>query len=104
VLDPETQEPIEDDDEMNPAGLLDAHAMDPLKVLAFVRKEGARLRAMRVVGCEPLTIGSDDVPTLGLSPTVRAAVSEAAQQVYALVAELQRELRVPARDGRARHA
>lgn len=104
VLDPEVEEDPEPEDESNPAGLLDAHAMDPLKVLAFVRQSGSKLRAMRVVGCEPLTMGSDDEPALGLSPPVRAAVTEAAQQVYALVAELQRELREPAWRRGADHA
>lgn len=103
VLDPEAEDQPATDDETNPAGLLDAHAMDPLKVLAFVRNQGARLRALRVVGCEPLTIGTNEEPALGLSAPVRAAVDEAAQQVYALVAELQRELRAPARGG-LRHA
>jgi hydrogenase maturation protease len=97
VLDPEVEADPEPEDVSNPAGLLDAHAMDPLKVLAFVRQSGSKLRAMRVVGCEPLTMGSDDDPAFGLSAPVRAAVNEAAQQVYALVAELQRELREPAR-------
>lgn len=104
VIDPEepAQQPTED--ETNPAGLLDAHAMDPVKVLAFVRQSGSQLRAMRVVGCEPLTLGSDDEPALGLSSPVRAAVDVAAQQVYALIAELQRVLREPARHRGARHA
>ena len=66
VIDPEAHEPPTDD-EQNPAGLLDAHAMDPVKVLAFVRESGSVLRAMRVVGCEPLTLGSDANPAMGLS-------------------------------------
>lgn len=104
VLDPEIEEDREPEDVSNPAGLLDAHAMDPMKVLAFVRQSGSKLRALRVVGCEPLTVGSDDQPAFGLSAPVRAAVGEAAQQVYALVAELQRELREPTAERGERHA
>jgi hydrogenase maturation protease len=104
VLDPEVEEDREPEDVSNPAGLLDAHAMDPMKVLAFVRQSGSKLRALRVLGCEPLTVGSDDEPAFGLSAPVRAAVSEAAQQVYALVAELQRQLREPVQARGERHA
>jgi len=104
VLDPEDPTEPRSEDETNPAGLLDAHAMDPVKVLAFVRQSGSQLRAMRVVGCEPLTFGTDDEPALGLSAPVRAAVDLGAQQVYALVAELQRSLRDTPRTGAPRHA
>ena len=93
VLDPEAPDQPHSEDETNPAGLLDAHAMDPVKVLEFVRQSGSQLRAMRVVGCEPLTLGTTGEPAMGLSAPVRAAVNPAAQQVYALVTELQRELR-----------
>lgn len=104
VLDPEAPDQPRSEDETNPAGLLDAHAMDPVKVLAFVRQSGSQLRALRVVGCEPLTFGTNGEPAMGLSAPVRAAVEPAAQQVYALVAELQRELRELPHKGGPRHA
>ena len=89
VLDPEDPSEPRSEDETNPAGLLDAHAMDPVKVLAFVRQSGSKLRAMRVVGCEPLTFGSDECPALELSAPVRAAVELAAREVLSIVTELQ---------------
>jgi hydrogenase maturation protease len=104
VLDPEAPGQPKSEDETNPAGLLDAHSMDPVKVLAFVRQSGSKLRAMRVVGCEPLTFGTGDQPAMGLSAPVHAAVDPGAQQVYALVAELQRELRESPRAAGQRHA
>jgi hydrogenase maturation protease len=85
VLDPDdAQCPAE----ASPAALLDAHALDPAKVLAFVRQSGVALGALRVVGCEPLTFGSDESPALGLSAPVRAAVTGAVEEVLALVAQL----------------
>lgn len=98
VLDPDAPEQPQSDDETNPAGLLDAHAMDPVKVLAFVRDSGSPLRALRVLGCEPLTFGSDEAPMLGLSAPVRAVVPAAVDQVFTLLAELRCML------GEPRHA
>ena len=40
--------------------LLDAHSMDPMKVLRFVRSMGGRVRRVLLVGCEPADIGSDE--------------------------------------------
>ena len=93
VMDPEQTDRHSSDDVTNPAGVLDAHAMEPEKVLAFVRESGSALRAMRVVGCEPLTFGSDARPASGLSKPVQAAVPIAERQVLALIAELQHLLR-----------
>lgn len=104
VIDPEIGDRLSTDDVTNPAGLLDAHAMEPAKVLAFVRESGAILRAMRVVGCEPLTFGSDEDPAFGLSKPVQAAVPVAERQVLTLIAELQHSLRPAAPSGEDRHA
>jgi hydrogenase maturation protease len=67
--------------------LLDAHAMNPLHVLAFAQASGATLRSLRLVGCEPATLGSADDPQLGLSAHVEAAVGAAVLLVEALLAE-----------------
>jgi len=104
VIDPELGDRRSTEDATNPAGLLDAHAMDPAKVLAFVRESGAILRAMRVVGCEPLTFGSDEQPAFGLSEPVQAAVPVAERQVLTLIAELQHSLLPSAPSREARHA
>jgi len=66
-------------------------------VLAFVRESGSALQAMRLVGCEPLTFGSDEDPAFGLSDPAQAAVPVAVEQVFALIAELQHTLRGPNR-------
>jgi hydrogenase maturation protease len=67
--------------------LLEAHAMDPLRVLAFAKAAGATVRSLRLVGCEPATLGSEDEPELGLSAPVEAAVGSAVLLVESLLAE-----------------
>jgi len=66
---------------------LDAHAMDPLRVLAAARNMGARWERLLVVGCEPSPGAADpDGPgSLGMSPPVKRAVEEAAEVVRRLV-------------------
>lgn len=71
---------------------LDAHGMDPVKVLALARALGARLARTFVVGCEParMLVAQDDEEEVlvELSEPVRAAVDEAVTMVESLVDEL----------------
>lgn len=70
---------------------LDAHSMDPVKVLAFARTLGASPCRTLLVGCEPtLFAGGEDYAEmqLGLSEPVQAAVEEAVKMVNALVEQL----------------
>jgi hydrogenase maturation protease len=62
---------------------LDAHGMDPEKVLALARELGPLPRVL-IVGCEP---ASHEEMT-ELSEPVRAAVGEAARLVESLVEEM----------------
>jgi hydrogenase maturation protease len=72
----------------------EAHAMDPVKVLALARhmaEDGAApLPRVLVVGCEPERLPDADDPDVqvGLSDAVRAAVRPAAELVESLLAEL----------------
>jgi hydrogenase maturation protease len=70
---------------------IDAHGMDPVKVIRFARAMGAELPRTLVVGCEPKTVLSgenyDDM-LMELSKPVEAAVEEAAQLVESLVEEM----------------
>src|ERR1700679_3395607 len=50
-----------------PTPLLDAHSMDPMKVLRLVRSMGGRVRRVMLVGCEPADLGSDEEGRLGMS-------------------------------------
>lgn len=70
---------------------LDAHSMDPLKVLAYARTLGARPIRTLLVGCEPAVISSNedymDIQ-VGLSEPVQAAVDEAVKMIDSLIKEL----------------
>lgn len=77
---------------------LDAHSMDPVKVLAYARTLGTlsggqvtRPIHTLVVGCEPTPLGGDeDDPEMqmGLSEPVQAAVDEAVKMIDSLVEQL----------------
>jgi hydrogenase maturation protease len=64
---------------------LEAHGMDPIRVLALARSMGAKLKNILIVGCEPETFSSPDGGQLGLSPTVARAVERAIDVIEALV-------------------
>ncbi len=70
---------------------LDAHSMDPVKVLAYARTLGARPIRTLLVGCEPSVIsGNEDYMDMqmGLSELVLAAVDEAVKMIDSLVERL----------------
>jgi hydrogenase maturation protease len=67
---------------------LDAHSMDPVKVLAFARTLGARPIHTLLVGCEPTPFGGGEdyaEMQMGLSEPVQAAVDEAVKMIDSLV-------------------
>jgi len=70
---------------------MDAHSMDPLKVLAFARTLGAKPIHTLLVGCEPTMLGSGEEyeeMQMGLSEPVQAAVDEAIKMIDTLVEQL----------------
>jgi hydrogenase maturation protease len=69
---------------------LDAHGMDPVKVLALASALGGPLPRTLVVGCEPLTRMTGDEPEVVavLSEPVRAALDQAVPLVEELLGEL----------------
>lgn len=72
------------------APLVNAHGMDPMKVLSMVKSMGGQLKRVLLVGCEPETFGPEE-GQMGLSAPVEAAVSKAMTVVEALVADACRE-------------
>jgi hydrogenase maturation protease len=68
--------------------VIEAHAMDPVRVLRMAAAMGSRPRRVLVVGCEPATLGSDEDPAMGLSPPVEAAADEAITLIESLVERL----------------
>jgi hydrogenase maturation protease len=69
---------------------VDAHGMDPVKVLALARAVGGRLPRTLLVCCEPQTrmTGEEDEVVIVLSPPVAAALEPAAAVVGELVGDL----------------
>ena len=67
---------------------IEAHSMDPPKVLRLAAAMGGQVGRLLLVGCEPTPPGEADEMTLGMSDPVRAAVDEAVPLVEALVAKL----------------
>jgi len=66
---------------------VDAHGMDPVKVLALARAMGMSPPRTLVVGCEP----SDQEDAAVLTEPVRAALDEAVRLVEEVVADLTKE-------------
>jgi hydrogenase maturation protease len=64
---------------------IEAHAMDPVRVLQLARSMGATLQNVRIVGCEPETCAPDGQGQMGLSPVIAAAVDQAIEVIYELI-------------------
>ncbi|GCE24300.1 hydrogenase maturation protease [Dictyobacter kobayashii] len=68
---------------------LDAHSMDPVKVLAFAHHLGARPIHTLLVGCEPAVLGNAEEDLLvGLSDPVQAMIPAAIEMIDQLVDKL----------------
>jgi len=81
VIEPDLSELVDDS---RAAALVDAHSLDPLQVLLMAHAQGAALKGIVLVGCEPADLGGDE-GRLGLSDPVAAAVDEALDVVTSLV-------------------
>lgn len=71
--------------------ILDAHSIDPVKVLTFAHSLGARPGRILLVGCEPTTSGGapdDEELRMELSEPVRVAVGEAVKMIDTLVEQV----------------
>jgi hydrogenase maturation protease len=70
--------------------MLDAHGMDPVKVLALAAQLGPVPERILVVGCEPqVQMAGDEEELVGdLSEPVRAVLDDAAELVESLIAEI----------------
>jgi hydrogenase maturation protease len=85
VIEPD---PVEAGELAESPPVVEGHGMDPVKVLRMVAAMGGRPRRVLVVGCEPMTLGTDLDPAMGLSPPVQAAVGEAVQLIGSIVERL----------------
>lgn len=74
----------------SPDSVLDAHAMDPVRVLALAQTLGTLPARVLVVGCEPATGATldDEELVMGLSAPVQAAMEKAVELVESVLADL----------------
>ncbi len=79
-LEPEVDAPSDPQDLV-----LQTHGMHPQKVLELVKAMGAEVRCLRLVGCEPEQLGTDEALCIGLSQPVSEAVEPAVAMVESLV-------------------
>ncbi len=70
-----------------PEEAVNAHSMNPVRVLQLVRSLGGTPGWLRVVGCEPAVLESED-GTMGLSASVQAAVTPAIEMIESLINEI----------------
>jgi hydrogenase maturation protease len=69
---------------------VEAHDLDPVKVLRLAASLGGKIDRLLVVGCEPTPAGNEDDMREGLSDPVRASVDEAIKLLESLIARLLR--------------
>jgi hydrogenase maturation protease len=73
-----------------PEESVNAHGMNPVRVLQLVRSLGGTPGWLRVVGCEPAVLELED-GAMGLSEKVKAAVAPAIEIIEGLVHEILQE-------------
>ena len=72
--------------------LIEAHSMDPVRVLRTAAAMGAMPARVLIVGCQPASMPDDDDEfPAGMSDPVAAAVDEAVAMVESLVEQLSAE-------------
>ena len=82
---------LEEIENIEAGAMIDAHSMDPMKVLSMVKSMGGTFKKILLVGCEPATFGPEE-GQMGLSEAVAAAVPQAVAIVESLVAKVLSEV------------
>jgi hydrogenase maturation protease len=67
-----------------PNEAVNAHSMNPVRVLQLVRSLGGNPGWMRVIGCEPAVLESEE-GAMGLSEKVQVAVMPAIEMIESLI-------------------
>ena len=70
-----------------PHEAVNAHSMNPVRVLQLVRSLGGKPGWLRVVGCEPAVLETEE-GAMGLSEKVQAAVAPAIEMIETLIREI----------------
>ena len=77
-----------------PEEAVNAHSMNPVRVLQLVLSLGGNARWLRVVGCEPEVLESEE-GAMGLSEKVQAAIGPAIEMIEGLIQEISRGTEKP---------
>ncbi len=77
-----------------PEEAVNAHSMNPVRVLQLVRSLGGKPGWLRVVGCEPGVLESEE-GAMGLSEKVQAAVGLAIEMIEGLIQEISNGTKKP---------
>ncbi len=72
------------------AGTVDAHSMNPVRVLQMAQSLGGQPGRLFLVGCEPAVLERQD-GEFGLSDQVQAAVPKAIEMIESLISDLLQE-------------
>jgi hydrogenase maturation protease len=67
--------------------VVNAHSMNPVRVLQLIRSLGGQAGRLYLVGCEPAVLESED-GTMGLSQPVQAAIPKALEMIESLIRDL----------------
>ena len=78
-----------------PHEAVNAHSMNPVRVLQLVRSLGGKPGWLRVVGCEPAVLEAEE-GAMGLSEKAQAAVAPAIEMIETLIREILEEAGNPA--------
>lgn len=70
-----------------PEEAFNAHSMNPVRVLQLVRSLGGKPGWLRVVGCEPALLESEE-GAMGLSEKVQSAVQPAIEMIETLIRDI----------------
>jgi hydrogenase maturation protease len=79
---------LEEAGDAAPPGMIEPHALTPDKVLRLARSQGANVKNVLVVGCEPGPMPEEDDLQMEMSEPVRASLDEAVRLVESLVSRL----------------
>ncbi len=71
--------------------MVEAHSMDPVKVLRMAQELGSTIRTIYLVGCEPRPLASDDDMQMELNEPVQAAIEETIPLIESLVTRILRQ-------------
>jgi hydrogenase maturation protease len=74
--------------ENSPQLELQAHSLDPVKVLGLVKMLGGEPKRLLVVGCEPAQLEAEDIGQTALSEPVAAALDQAVELVESVIRRL----------------